>query len=158
MTHSSSQARAVAPNFPLLISFLMNYFSTNEAICAAVPLIFMPSFADQKYNSEFFVHLGYAEILNKHYMTKQLILEAIYEILNNFEVKKSKMEKLRSIYMDKLIQPMDLAEFYVNRSVKTFKNNGKVVFERKGVNLGWIDYSNLDLFFGIFILFWIVWK
>uniref|UniRef100_A0AC34R626 UDP-glucuronosyltransferase n=1 Tax=Panagrolaimus sp. JU765 TaxID=591449 RepID=A0AC34R626_9BILA len=132
--------------------------STNEAICAAVPLILMPSFADQKYNSEFFVYLGYAELLNKYHMTKHDVLEAIYEILNNFEVKKGKMEKLRSIYLDKIIQPMNLAEFYVNRAVKSYKNNGKVVFGRKGMDLEWINYLNLDFLLIVFSLIWIVWK
>uniref|UniRef100_A0AC34R1B3 Glucuronosyltransferase n=1 Tax=Panagrolaimus sp. JU765 TaxID=591449 RepID=A0AC34R1B3_9BILA len=108
--------------------------------------------------SEFFVYLGYAELLNKYHMTKHDVLEAIYEILNNFEFKKGKMEKLRSIYLDKIIQPMDLAEFYVNRAVKSYKNNGKVVFGRKGMDLAWINYLNLDFLLIVFSLIWIVWK
>ena len=115
----------------------------------------MPSFADQKYNSEFFSYLGHAEFMNKFYLTKEIVLQNIHKVLDNFEEKKKKMLKLKSIYVDKIIEPMDLAEFYV---VRTAKKKENVVFRRKGIVLSWHEYFNIDLFISLIGLIWLISK
>lgn len=115
----------------------------------------MPSFADQKYNSEFFGYMGYSEFMNKFSLTKEIVLQNIHKVLNSFEERKKKMLRLKSLYIDKIIEPMDLAEFYV---LRTAKKKGNVVFRRKGIILSWNEYFNIDLFISVIGLIWLISK
>ncbi|KAE9548506.1 hypothetical protein FO519_008282 [Halicephalobus sp. NKZ332] len=129
--------------------------STNEALCAGIPLILMPCFADQKYNSEFFSHLGYSEFMNKYYLTKEIVLQNIHKVLDNFEEKKRRILKVRSMYIDRVMNPMDLAEFYV---IRTAKKKEDVIFKRKGIFLSWNEYLNIDFFVSLIGLIWLISK
>uniref|UniRef100_A0A914PCU4 glucuronosyltransferase n=1 Tax=Panagrolaimus davidi TaxID=227884 RepID=A0A914PCU4_9BILA len=132
--------------------------STTEAICAAIPIIFMPLYAEQKANSQFLTYFGHAETLDKFSVSAKDVIEAIERIEINFPKRKQKMEKLKRLYLDRIINPMDEASFYVTKVIKANKGNGRLPFKRVSTEQSWFIFLSFDLFALLFAFVFIVSK
>uniref|UniRef100_A0AC34GWX6 Glucuronosyltransferase n=1 Tax=Panagrolaimus sp. ES5 TaxID=591445 RepID=A0AC34GWX6_9BILA len=124
--------------------------STTEAICAAIPIIFMPLYAEQKSNSQYLTYFGHAETLDKFFLTSYKIIQAIQRIEANFPERKQKMEKLKRIYLDRIIYPSDEAAFYVTKVIKVSHGNGRLPFQPASIEQSWFIFFNFDLLLFIF--------
>lgn len=126
-----------------------------EAICAATPVIFMPIYAEQRANSQYMTYFEYAQTLDKFTVTATDVVEAIQNIEKNFAERKQRMIKLKDIYLDRIINPMDEAAFYVSRVVKTRGGKtSRLPFPRASIIQNWFVFLSGDLI--LFVLALIV--
>uniref|UniRef100_A0A914YT03 UDP-glucuronosyltransferase n=1 Tax=Panagrolaimus superbus TaxID=310955 RepID=A0A914YT03_9BILA len=58
--------------------------SLKESLCAEIPVILMPMFAEQAHNSKYALKLGIGGILNKFELTKEKFLTTIQKVLINY--------------------------------------------------------------------------
>ncbi|KAK6017454.1 hypothetical protein OSTOST_17027, partial [Ostertagia ostertagi] len=54
--------------------------SVKDAICGAVPVVYIPLFAEQSHNGEVARIAGFAEVLHKHHLTAELIKRAVRRV------------------------------------------------------------------------------
>jgi glucuronosyltransferase len=54
--------------------------SSKEAVCAKVPVVYMPLYAEQTFNSHMATRMGYALPLNKHTVTAEAVENAIRSV------------------------------------------------------------------------------
>ncbi|KAI5182020.1 glucuronosyltransferase [Nematocida sp. AWRm80] len=94
--------------------------SVNEALCAGVPLVLIPIFAEQKYNAEFVVAQGRATLLNKWTVTTDSLQTAILNQVGSYWFdKKAKALRYARIYVDRIAPSSAISAFYAERVAKT---------------------------------------
>lgn len=54
--------------------------SFKEAICAKIPVIYMPVFAEQTYNTKLALRMGYASALNKFTVNAKSLKKSIQKV------------------------------------------------------------------------------
>lgn len=54
--------------------------SSKEAVCTGIPVIYMPLYAEQTFNSHMATKMGYALPLNKHTVTKESVEKTIRKV------------------------------------------------------------------------------
>lgn len=108
----------------------------------------MPPFAEQPHNAKLILSFEIGSVLNKYNLNEHIIYTEISEVLNK-PIYKERVEKLQQIFLDRPIDALDEAEFYVKQLIK----RPKKLFKRIGSQLNLNQYFNLDfiLFIVIFI-------
>ncbi|KAE9548342.1 hypothetical protein FO519_008447 [Halicephalobus sp. NKZ332] len=149
---------------PKLLAFIshggMN--SVTEGATKGVPMIMCPVFADQAHNAMILVRRGTGILLEKSSFTKEHIVEAIKEIINNDSYKKnaqllSKMVKAKPMSADERI--VKYAEFAAK-----FGNTG--VLQAQGRYMNMLQVYSLDIIafilttlaVAVYILIWVLRK
>nr|CAD2173349.1 unnamed protein product [Meloidogyne enterolobii] len=125
----------------------------REGLCSGVPLILMPLFAEQAHNAQQLLVMGIGPVINKYTLTVDSVYSTIYSTVSNPKnILISK--RFRSIFLDRPIKALDEGLFWIER-ITRLKPGRKVYFERKGINLNWINFLYFDfiIFIFIFILF-----
>uniref|UniRef100_A0A915EFY7 glucuronosyltransferase n=1 Tax=Ditylenchus dipsaci TaxID=166011 RepID=A0A915EFY7_9BILA len=115
--------------------------SFKETICAKQPVIFMPVFAEQTYNTKLALRMRYASVVNKFNLDAEQLSGAISKVLYNNSYK-SNAEKAYSLYLDRPIESLDQAIFDIERVLK--RPNHNVHFLRKGIDLSWLTMFYVD--------------
>ncbi|KAK0402621.1 hypothetical protein QR680_016433 [Steinernema hermaphroditum] len=128
--------------------------SLKEALCTRTPVIYMPIFAEQAMNTRISLELGFGKTVNKYTINKETLLEAMHDILDNYDYYKNKIDSLYEIYMDRIIPSLDEGLFYAEKVLRGHFEKQQV--KRKGVSLGWIEHLYFDhlalLLIALFIL------
>ncbi|PAV88228.1 hypothetical protein WR25_13123 isoform D [Diploscapter pachys] len=98
--------------------------SLKEGICTATPLLFFPLFSDQPKNTANAILMGIAEAVNKFNFTSEVISEKLRIILRTKSYAE-RMEKFRSIFIDRPVHPLEEAAHFISKLVKNsgFKDN-----------------------------------
>uniref|UniRef100_A0A9J2PP07 UDP-glucuronosyltransferase n=1 Tax=Ascaris lumbricoides TaxID=6252 RepID=A0A9J2PP07_ASCLU len=116
--------------------------SVKEAICAGVPLLTIPFFADQMKNSLLAYQCGFAEIIHKRKITSTKLLSAMLQILQN-DTYQQRMLSVRSIYTDRIMAPLKVETFWVERILRS--KSAEVAFRMRAVEMPWIPYLCFDV-------------
>uniref|UniRef100_A0A914HX86 glucuronosyltransferase n=1 Tax=Globodera rostochiensis TaxID=31243 RepID=A0A914HX86_GLORO len=128
--------------------------SVREGLCAGVPMIVLPLFAEQAHQAHLLLAMGIAPVVNKYSLTEQSVLQTIQAVVSDPKsVLRSR--KFRDIFTDRIIPPLDEALFRVERLVKgnnwpQIEQIQRNVLRRKGADFGWTEFAHFDL--AIFIL------
>jgi UDP:flavonoid glycosyltransferase YjiC (YdhE family) len=101
----------------------------KEAMCSAIPVIYMPLFAEQTHNAILGKRMGLAENINKHTVTKEKMLAIVSRVLTDPKYKRN-AEKYQRIFVDRPIPSLEEGVFWVNRVMK--RNHRMPTFKRKG--------------------------
>ncbi|KAI1716741.1 UDP-glucoronosyl and UDP-glucosyl transferase domain-containing protein [Ditylenchus destructor] len=129
--------------------------SIKEAICGAVPFIVMPLFAEQAHNSHMALALRLGSVLNKFLVNPEIVHNTIEDILNN-PFYEERARKYREIFLDRPMPSIDEAVFYTEKILRT--RNGRITFQRKGIDLSWAEFSFYELSLFVVVLMYVVQK
>uniref|UniRef100_F1L3T2 UDP-glucuronosyltransferase n=1 Tax=Ascaris suum TaxID=6253 RepID=F1L3T2_ASCSU len=121
--------------------------SMKESICAGVPVVFMPIFAEQAHNALLARQLGIGETLNKSNVTKERIMKQIKKVLDSDEYIYN-IVRVKQLFLDRVIPALDHSLFLTERILR--HPHRPIYFRRKGIDLMWTQYLYLDLAFIIF--------
>uniref|UniRef100_A0A7E4WDY5 UDP-glucuronosyltransferase n=1 Tax=Panagrellus redivivus TaxID=6233 RepID=A0A7E4WDY5_PANRE len=122
--------------------------SVNEALCAGVPLVLMPIFAEQKVNAEFMVAQGRATLINKWTLTAEALQNAIQSQLGPaWPQLKAKAARYAKIYVDRIARPSAVSAFYAERVAKT--GGRGTTWPKAALNLYFLQVWGIDIFVGV---------
>ncbi|CAI4222348.1 unnamed protein product [Auanema sp. JU1783] len=127
--------------------------SFRESLCALVPMVILPIFAEQAYNCRLAVERGFALALNKNEMTVEQIKSSIKQVAHNATFHKY-IKHNYEIYSDQPMEELDKVAFSLERSIR-LTSRRRPQFEIKGVYNTWLAHFYLDCFlifiFSLFI-------
>uniref|UniRef100_A0A5S6QIV5 glucuronosyltransferase n=1 Tax=Trichuris muris TaxID=70415 RepID=A0A5S6QIV5_TRIMR len=143
---------------PKTVAFVthMGYKSFREGLCAQVPLVAMPVFAEQYFNAAVVLQKGLGVFLNKMDTSTEAVYNALRRVLND-PAMKQRMSRFSSQVNDRLMEPVDLATFWINFLLRR-KNVATTFLRQKGGNLSMISQNSIDVvllissFFGILFI------
>ncbi|KPJ00054.1 Ecdysteroid UDP-glucosyltransferase [Papilio xuthus] len=115
--------------------------STDEAIAAGVPMIGIPIFVDQAYNTEQYEHFNIGARLNYNELTEEKLKETIDTVIED-EKYRNNIIKLRKIINDQPQSPLDKAVWWTEYVIR---NNGAQHLKSPTANISWIKYLEIEL-------------
>ncbi|XP_069693600.1 UDP-glycosyltransferase UGT5-like isoform X1 [Periplaneta americana] len=115
--------------------------STMEATYRAVPVVGVPFFLDQQNNIKKLVSKGVGVHLDYRTLTKQSILTALREVLQNDSYHLN-MKKLSAIFKDQINSPLDRAVFWTEYVIR---HKGAPHLRSAAQDLYWYQYLLLDV-------------
>jgi glucuronosyltransferase len=125
--------------------------SLSEAICAKVPILAFPIFAEQMRNAYLVVRHGIGTKMNKFSMTPKYSFDRLIDVLEtNQAVYKRNVAKLAEMLQDQPIRGTEQGVFSTERALRkqTFGLHRKV----KGVDFTDFTYFCLDIIsFGVYV-------
>uniref|UniRef100_A0A7E4VP91 UDP-glucuronosyltransferase n=1 Tax=Panagrellus redivivus TaxID=6233 RepID=A0A7E4VP91_PANRE len=122
--------------------------SVNEALCAGVPLVLMPIFAEQKVNAEFMVAQGRATLINKWTLTAETLQNAIQSQLGPaWPELKAKAVRYAKIYVDRIARPSAISAFYAERVAKT--GGRGTTWPKAALKLSFVQVWGIDVIVGV---------
>lgn len=127
----------------------------KEAICGAVPLIVMPLFAEQAHNGHMTLALKMGAVLNKYTVDGETAFRTINEVLTD-PAFAARSKKLKSFFLDRPIPSLDEAVFYTERILKS--PNGRIAFQRKGMDLSWAQFVYYEAALGLLAVVYLLQK
>nr|XP_032521714.1 UDP-glucuronosyltransferase 2B31-like [Danaus plexippus plexippus] len=122
--------------------------STDEAITAGVPLIAIPSFADQWYNAEKYEKFGIGIPLDIKTFTEEELHHAVITVINNESYRRNVI-KLRETILD---QPMSSIERAMWWTEYVLRHREKNHFRTLASNLSYMDYFDVKFWMTIFAI------
>ncbi|PSN50558.1 hypothetical protein C0J52_03511 [Blattella germanica] len=128
------------PNIRLFISHC-GKMSSTEATYRGVPMVGIPFFVDQIMNLELLKQRGVAVELNYHTLSKEKILTAVREVLNNKSYEQN-MKRLSAIYRDHPQSALDRAIFWTEYVIR---HGGAPHLRPASTDLYWYQYLLLDV-------------
>ncbi|KAI6174449.1 UDP-glucuronosyltransferase [Aphelenchoides besseyi] len=117
--------------------------SVKEAICAAVPVLAIPLFAEQPYSGEMVLKIGIGRTLSKYRLNGAQMLNEVHEVLNNPKYANT-IRRLSTMFLDLPILSSDLALHKTERLLRV--GTDRMAFRRRGSQLKWIEWLYVDLF------------
>ncbi|KAG7241714.1 hypothetical protein INR49_025179, partial [Caranx melampygus] len=118
-----------------------------EGICNAVPMLMFPLFGDQGDNVHHMVARGVAERLSIFDFTSEKLVAALNKMTHDKSYKE-KMVELSRVHLDRPIEPLDLAVFWTEF---TMRHKGATHLRVAAHDLNLIQYHSLDVF-GVFVI------
>jgi hypothetical protein len=70
--------------------------------------------------------------------TLQLLTNPVYT---------QRIRRFNRLYLDRPLPAIDLAQFKTERVIRAKRH--QIAFKRKGNAMGWVEYFNLEVFFGL---------
>ncbi|CAI4225065.1 unnamed protein product [Auanema sp. JU1783] len=128
--------------------------SLKEGICAKTPMLFMPFFADQPRNAWYATYMGIAEAIYKKNVTEVELESKINKVLLSTTMK-SKVEKYHRIYLDNIVDPIDVGAFWAEKSIK-FTDSSRKYMSIHGKQLYWMQYLYSEIVILLSIVFFVV--
>ncbi|XP_014370484.2 UDP-glucosyltransferase 2-like [Papilio machaon] len=125
--------------------------STDEAIAAGVPMIGIPIFVDQAYNTEQYEHFNIGVKLNYNELSEEKLKRAIDTVIGDDKYRNN-IVKLRNIMNDQPQSPLDKAIWWTEYVIR---NKGAQHLKSPTANISWIKYLEIELiaiFTAIFLL------
>nr|XP_023017936.1 UDP-glucuronosyltransferase 2B15-like [Leptinotarsa decemlineata] len=129
------------PNIKMFIS-QGGLQSTEEAVSRGVPILGIPFIADQEMNIKRLAQLGVAVGLDFVTVTKEEILNAVKEIIDNPKYKQN-MKKLQTLWVDQPMTSMERAMWWIEYVIR---HKGTKHLRSPTVDVSWIEYLLLDVF------------
>ncbi|XP_069693360.1 UDP-glucosyltransferase 2-like [Periplaneta americana] len=128
------------PNIRMFISHC-GKMSTSEATYRGVPVVGVPFFVDQFFIMQNLISKGMGVYLDHHTMTKESVVKAIREILNNasYEANSKKMSELLRDHQN---SALDRAVFWTEYVIR---HKGAPHLRSAGAELYWYEYLLLDV-------------
>jgi len=121
--------------------------SVMEAASKGVPLICIPIFADQPHNAKMLEEKGTGLIINKNEISKDNIVAAIKELINNPSFKQNALRISQMIEA----KPMKSEERVVKYAEFAARFGDSGVFTSEGIHLSFIQLYSIDVV--LFLLF-----
>ncbi|XP_063223032.1 UDP-glycosyltransferase UGT5-like [Bacillus rossius redtenbacheri] len=115
--------------------------STEEAIHAKVPMIGIPVFADQDYNTKLGEDAGVTMCLELNELTKTMLLEALKKIIQDKSYREN-MDRLHAIVNDQQTTPMERAVWWTEY---VLRHKGAQHLRTAAVDMPWYSYLLLDV-------------
>ncbi|KHJ48954.1 hypothetical protein D918_00060 [Trichuris suis] len=130
---------------PKTVAFVthMGYKSFREGLCAQVPLVAMPIFAEQYFNTAVALQKGIGVFVNKMNISSEGMYRALHRVLNDRTIKQ-RMTRFSSQVNDQFVDPVDLATFWINFLLRR-KNVVTKFLRQKGEDLNNIAMDNSDV-------------
>ncbi|XP_049881023.1 UDP-glucosyltransferase 2-like [Pectinophora gossypiella] len=116
--------------------------STDEAITAGVPLVGMPVFGDQPYNTEKYVLLKIGVKLHVESVTEDEFRNAINTVIGDKSYKKN-IQNFNSLMRDEPQQPLERAVWWTEY---VLRHSGAKHLRAPAANISWAEYLLLDFF------------
>ncbi|VVC25661.1 UDP-glucuronosyl/UDP-glucosyltransferase [Cinara cedri] len=113
-----------------------------EAIDSGVPILGIPLFFDQSHNIANIVHWGSGVMLDHKTLTKEILLNAIREIINNYAKYKSKAMELSMRFKDRPKTPKEDVLYWTEYIIK---HKGAHHLKSAALNLSWYQYFLIDV-------------
>ncbi|XP_045762876.1 UDP-glycosyltransferase UGT5-like [Maniola jurtina] len=115
--------------------------STDEAIDAGVPLIGIPMFADQWYNTEKYPYFKIGIKLVMLTLTEEIFKEAIETVITDSSYQEN-IRRLRAIVKDEPQKPLERAVWWTEH---VLRHGGAKHLRAAGANITWVQYLELEL-------------
>ncbi|XP_069693335.1 UDP-glucosyltransferase 2-like [Periplaneta americana] len=128
------------PNIRMFISHC-GKMSTSETMYRGVPIVGVPFFVDQLFNMQKLIRKGMGVHLDQETMTKESILKAIREILNNASYA-ANAKKMSAMFRDHPTSALDRAVFWTEYVIR---HQGAPHLRSAGAELYWYEYLLLDV-------------
>uniref|UniRef100_A0A3B3V6M7 UDP-glucuronosyltransferase n=1 Tax=Poecilia latipinna TaxID=48699 RepID=A0A3B3V6M7_9TELE len=112
-----------------------------EAIYHGVPMVGIPTFADQPDNMVQMEAKGAAVVVNLNFMTTEVLRDAVNTVINDKSYKENAM-RLSKIHHDRPMSPRDEAVFWIEF---TMRNKGAKHLRVQAHELTWYQYHSLDV-------------
>ncbi|XP_077268479.1 UDP-glycosyltransferase UGT5-like isoform X1 [Temnothorax americanus] len=125
--------------------------STQENIWKGIPMIVMPFFMDQKFNTEILVAKGVGIYLDIKILSTQSILHAVEEILYNESYTKN-MKQLSSEFRDRPIPPLDLAVWGIEYAVR----HPNLTLATPLKYQSWVERNLIDVYAFLLLIFFTI--
>ncbi|QAT90307.1 ecdysteroid UDP-glucosyltransferase [Spodoptera exempta nucleopolyhedrovirus] len=113
--------------------------STDEAIDALVPLLGMPMMGDQAFNTNKYTELGIGRFVDTVSVTKQELIEAIIDVVENPTYRKQ-LQKLRHLIRNQIVSPLDKAVWYTEHVINSTSTTGGSLMKTRAANVNYSDY------------------
>uniref|UniRef100_A0A087XJ39 UDP-glucuronosyltransferase n=1 Tax=Poecilia formosa TaxID=48698 RepID=A0A087XJ39_POEFO len=116
-----------------------------EAIYHGVPMVGIPTFADQPDNMVQMEAKGAAVVVNLNFMTTEVLRDAVNTVINDKSFINSYKEnamRLSKIHHDRPMSPRDEAVFWIEF---TMRNKGAKHLRVQAHELTWYQYHSLDV-------------
>lgn len=143
------QASILFHNKTALFISHMGFKSIREAICAKVPIVALPMFAEQSRNAAIARKRGFGEYINKMYVTKENVLQALNKVLHNPSYKLN-VGKVQDLLSDKIVDSIELGTFWVDFILK-HENYALKFLKQKVQTTCFLEYSSGIGIFGLII-------
>ncbi|CAH2092470.1 unnamed protein product [Euphydryas editha] len=114
--------------------------STDEAIAAAVPLVGIPMFSDQWFNTEHYVKFNIGTRILIEELTENALMNAIVTVIDDKSYRQN-INKLREILNDKPQKPLESAVWWTEYVLR----HGGQPLRTFGAGIGWTEYYELNL-------------
>ncbi|KAJ4431916.1 hypothetical protein ANN_20522 [Periplaneta americana] len=128
------------PNIRMFISHC-GKMSTSETMYRGVPIVGVPFVADQFFNIQKIIRKGMGVFLDRRTMTKESVLKAIREILNNASYA-ANAKKMSQMFRDHPNSALDRAVFWTEYVIR---HKGAPHLRSAGAQLYWYEYLLLDV-------------
>lgn len=121
--------------------------SVREALCAGVPLIIMPIYAEQAHSAHLLLAMDFAPVINKFTLTEQSVYGTISEVVQN-PARYERARKYQRMFLDRLVPALDEGVFGMERLMRQrARSNGdqwRRYTQRRGMHLGWMEFTFAD--------------
>ncbi|XP_069693345.1 UDP-glucosyltransferase 2-like [Periplaneta americana] len=128
------------PNIRMFISHC-GKMSTSETMYRGVPIVGVPFAADQLLNMQTIIRTGMGVFLDRYTMSKESVLKAIREILNNASYA-ANAKKMSEMFRDHPNSALDRAVFWTEYVIR---HQGAPHLRSAGAELYWYEYLLLDV-------------
>ncbi|KAI6176314.1 UDP-glucuronosyltransferase [Aphelenchoides bicaudatus] len=98
--------------------------STKEGLCSETPLLAIPLFAEQLYNSNNAVKDNYGRVLNKFTLDDHQLYNTLKMMLDD-QGWQNRLKRIKSVLLDRPISSLDAAFHYTQRAIKQKRNFSK---------------------------------
>ncbi|KAI3422460.1 hypothetical protein GPALN_012968 [Globodera pallida] len=116
--------------------------SIREGMCAGVPLIVMPIYAEQSHTAHLLLKMNIASVINKFSFDEESLFNTIYNVVSRPETV-ARAKKIRELFMDRPIPAIDEGVFAVERLVRGHSRGFTQFMRRKGMALGPTNYCDV---------------
>ncbi|VVC25656.1 UDP-glucuronosyl/UDP-glucosyltransferase [Cinara cedri] len=128
-----------------------------EAVDSGVPVLGIPLFFDQPHNIANIVHWGAGVMLDYKTLTKDTLINAIREMINNYDKYKSKAMELSMRFKDRPKTPKEEVIYWTEYIIK---HKGAHHLKSAALKLSWWQYLLIDMLIaivlGLFVIAYVV--
>ncbi|KAL3082696.1 hypothetical protein niasHS_010498 [Heterodera schachtii] len=125
--------------------------SVREGICAGVPLIVMPVYAEQSHTAHLLLKLNIAPVINKFNVDDVRLLKTISQVVSRPETM-ARAKKVLALFMDRPVPAIEEGAFAVERLVRLPPGGHAKFMRRKGMAFGWTEFAHFDAIIALLIL------
>ncbi len=120
--------------------------SFKETICAEIPAVYVPLFADQHRNALSAKVWGFAEILDKTNLDSREMVQTVLKVINNSSYLKA-VKRAKAIWVDKVVPPIQAGAFWSEYIVR--HGGWPRFYKRRSVDLFWYQYWCVDVMLSV---------
>ncbi|XP_072946224.1 UDP-glycosyltransferase UGT5-like [Epargyreus clarus] len=126
--------------------------SIHDAINAGVPMIGIPMFGDQWYNTEKYVHFGIGVQVNMELLSEDKLMAALRTVISEESYRRN-IVKLRTLMHDQPQTPLERAIWWTEH---VLRHGGAKHLRAPAANMSWTEYYELRFIFTLLVLYWVL--